>query len=83
MSEPSWLVAIGIAAAVALQVLQTIQIAIVGRKVARTLAPPPLRVPPAAGACSQCGTLTPIAALKLGLCPQCDPPTLPNRPRSA
>lgn len=48
MGEP-WLIALGIGAAVLLQVLQTIQIAIVGRKVSRTLAPPPL--PPTCPAC--------------------------------
>jgi hypothetical protein len=84
--EPSWLIALGIGAAVLLQVLQTIQIAIVGRKVTRTLAPPPLRIPqPLAAVCKQCGAFTHPTALRDGLCvectptgPQLDPPTQPR-----
>jgi hypothetical protein len=71
-----WLVALGIAAAVLLQILQTIQIAIVGRKVTRTLAPPP------AATCRVCGGLTLASSLRNGVCGSCEPtrPTSPERP---
>lgn len=66
----------------ALQAIQTVQIALVGRKVTRTLvpppplhslqqqAPPPLAAP--AGYCRNCGSLTPAQALGAdGVCLRC------------
>lgn len=64
----------------ALQVIQTVQIALVGRKVTRTLLPPPplqhLQAPPpmaaAGGYCRNCGALTPSRALDASShCPRC------------
>lgn len=93
MSSEQWLAALGIGAAVLMQFLQTLQIAVLGRKVSRTLAPPPLRIPqPMAAVCKGCGAFSHPSALRDGLCVECtptgphpeptDPPTRPRVRRS-
>lgn len=76
----TWQWVIGLVVWLALQVLQTIQIAIVGRQVKRTLSPPPMFPPPPPTAaapyyadpfCTKCGALTPPRELRDGLCPDC------------
>jgi len=65
----------GVGAFLALQVLQTIQIAVVGRKVSRTMIPPPMAAPPPQQYmhpfCVKCGALTQPTMLRDGLCPDC------------
>jgi uncharacterized paraquat-inducible protein A len=71
----------------AVQILQTIQIAIVGRKVTRTLMPPPFaqQQQPAYRLCSGCGQLRSHAEMRDGLCSGCSAPppqqTTPARRR--
>jgi hypothetical protein len=68
---------IGIGAAVALQGLQTIQIAIVGRRVervAQSLVPPPRPPPPFPPTCRKCGLPHFASELAAGLCATCRVP---------
>lgn len=68
------------------QLLQTIQLALLGRKVTRTLMPPPMQAaaPPLYRTCRACGQLKAVGELNdQGLCPDCGitQPTQPSRPR--
>lgn len=57
-----------VGALVAMQALQTLQIAIVGRKVSQSLRPPPRAHDPF---CVGCGALCAASELREGLCVSC------------
>lgn len=76
---------------IAVQVLQTFQVWLLGRKVTRTLIPPPFLAPqqptqpqPSYRTCRACGELRPVGDLsESGLCSDCGitQPTAPRPPR--